>query len=394
MDGRGALGCVIGLSLLAAACSQLPAAGPTAEAIIDRASNPDTTVNFDYVLIDVTDPVINALALRPRVSLASSFGVGGPAPLLTIGVGDEVNVTIWEAGPGGPFSSSPAATDAGSRTAKLPTQEVASDGMISVPYVGRIHVAGLKPADVERLIVKGLTGKSIEPQAVVTVDHTGNSVSVAGEGTEGKRIPLSPNGDRVLDAIAEAGGLRIPARNAWVRLTRGTRTVGMPYLAILENPREDIYLRSNDVLTVVNLPRTYTVLGATLRTEDFPFQTDVVTLEEAIAAAGGLNDQEADPEGVFLFRFEPSEVVRRMVADPHSVFGAGLVPVVYRLNFRDAGSMFLARRFEIRDKDIIYVSDHPLTDLEKFLRVIGAATQPPAAAASVAGDYYLLNPGR
>jgi polysaccharide export outer membrane protein len=382
MLGPRNFACALTLALLTAACSHLPAAGPTSQAIVDRAESPDNTVNFDYLLIDVTDPVVNALALRPIESLAKSFGVGGPAPLLVIGVGDKVDVTIWEAGPGGPFSSPLSATNSpGSRATQLPTQEVASDGMISIPYVGRIRVVGLKPADVEQLIVKGLTGKSVEPQAVVTVNHIGNQVSVTGEGTTGRRIPLSPNGDRVLDAIAAADGLKIPANEAWVRLTRGPKTVNVPYLAILANPRENVFLRSADILTVVHQPRTFTVFGATLQNKIFPFPSDVVTLEEAIASAGGLLDRQANPEGVFLFRFEPSYIVRKMVPDQDKITD-GIIPVVYRLNFRDAGSYFLAREFEVRDKDIIYVSDHPLTDFQKFLAIVYGALGPAAAGAA------------
>jgi len=384
------VGCVVAFAFLTVACSQLPAAGPSAHAILDRASSPDNTVNLNYVLIDVTDPVINVLLGRPKISLASTFGVGGPPPALTIGIGDKVDITIWEAGPGGPFSSSPSELTAGSRTAKLPTQEVSADGMISVPYVGRIHAAGLKPAEVERLIVKDLSDKAVQPQAVVTVDHAGNAVSVAGEGTGGKRVPLLPYGERVLDAVADAGGLKIAARDAWVRLTRGTRTASVPYLAILGNPRENIYLSAGDVLTIVSLPRTFTVFGATFRTQEFPFPSDTVSLEEAVAAAGGLTDAVADPEGVFLFRFEPPDIVRHMAPDAH-VSGPGLVPVVYRLNFRDAGSFFLARRFDVRDKDIVYASYHPIADLEKFLHVIGDLVYPAAVGAGITADYRILS---
>ena len=75
-------GWAVTLALLTAACSsQLPASGPTSEAILDRANSPDASVNFNYVLIDVTDPVINALATRPTQSLEKTFGIGGPAPL-------------------------------------------------------------------------------------------------------------------------------------------------------------------------------------------------------------------------------------------------------------------------------------------------------------------------
>ena len=56
-----------------------------------------------------------------------------------------------------------------------------------------------------------------------------------------------------------------------------------------------------------------------------------------------------------------------MTSGPGKVFGHGAVPVVYRLNFRDAGSYFLARRFDIRDKDLLYVASHPVNELTKFL---------------------------
>ena len=254
--------------------------------------------------------------------------------------------------------------------------------MISIPYVGRIRVVGLKPGDVEQLIVKGLAGKAIEPQAVVTVTHSGNTVSVSGEGTAGKRVPLTPEGERVLDVIADAGGLKIPANEAWVRLTRGQRTVSVPYLSILAKPSENVYVRSGDDVTVVQKPQTFTVLGATAQNSQFDFMSDAVTLEEAVAKAGGLQDVKADPQGVFLFRFEPAALVGMMLGDPNRNFGTPIVPVVYRLNFRDASSYFLAREFDVRDKDIIYVSDHPLADLQKFLSIVYGALVPPAQAAA------------
>src|SRR5262249_43051112 len=126
-------------------------------------------------------------------------------------------VTIWEAGPGGLFSSAAPISQLapGSRTATIPEQVVARDGTIGVPYAGRLRVLGLKPEDVESAIVQRLKGKAIEPQAVVAVTrNVSNTVSVTGEVTNGARVPLTVRGDRVLDVIAAAGGLHIPANEA------------------------------------------------------------------------------------------------------------------------------------------------------------------------------------
>jgi polysaccharide biosynthesis/export protein len=55
-----------------------------------------------------------------------------------------------------------------------------------------------------------------------------------------------------------------------------------------------------------------------------------ITLEEAIARIGGLNDYRADPGGVFLLRFEPFPLVAQFVPDAALPPGGNLVPVIYR----------------------------------------------------------------
>jgi polysaccharide export outer membrane protein len=48
----------------------------------------------------------------------------------------------------------------------LPEQAVGRDGAISVPFAGRVKVAGRLPAEVQRAIEQRLSGKAIEPQAI------------------------------------------------------------------------------------------------------------------------------------------------------------------------------------------------------------------------------------
>jgi polysaccharide export outer membrane protein len=371
--------------VMLAGCSALPSAGPTTSEVIANESTQASLLG--YVVVDIDSHVVGILARRPRPSLYGMFKASdGAAPDVRIGVGDSVTVTIWEAGPGGLFSvaSLEKPTASGSRTSTLPEQEVSQNGTIRVPYAGRIKVSGLRPADVETLIVKDLQGKAIEPQAVVTISKKRSSaVTVTGEVTNGMLIPVSVRGDRILDVIAAAGGIRAAAHESFVRLTRGTSTATVPFDAILADSRENVYVRPGDVLTVVREVRRFTAFGGTGRNELVHFDGASMSLEQAIAKAGGLLDFRADPAGVFLLRFEPANLVAEFAPERKLQFESPYVPVVYRLNLRDASSYFLARAFPMHDKDILYVANAPMTEVQKALAIIGTVTGPVIAGAAV-----------
>lgn len=89
-------------------------------------------------------------------------------------------------------------------------------------------------------------------------------------------------------------------------------TATVPLTTVVSNPRENIYLRPNDVLTLVRDPQTFIAVGALGNSTELPFQADGITLAQALAKARGLSDFAADPAGTFIFRFEPASVVRRL----------------------------------------------------------------------------------
>ncbi len=249
-----------------------------------------------------------------------------------------------------------------------------------------MKVAGLRPAEVEEEIVRALDHKAIQPQVVVTISRNlSNTASVEGEVSAGARIPLTTKGDKLLDVIAAAGGIRIPASEAFIRVTRGRRTVSVAYNTLLAHPEENIYAMPGDVITIVRDPQTYTAFGSTGRNERVPFDSAVITLEEAIAKAGGLLDYRADPAGIFLLRFEPAGLVTQIAPGRQLPSQGNLVPVVYRLNLRDANSFFLARSFPMQDKDILYVSNSASEPLQKFLGLFGTVMAPATLGASVYG---------
>ena len=323
-------------------------------------------------MIDVDQNIVSVIEKWSAASLQGSFGHQQPTATQAIGVGDYVQAVIWEASAGGLFSTP--VNDRGgpgSRTAQIPEQVVGPDGAITIPYAGRLQVVGRTPSQVEQAIVSALTGKAIEPQALVTVTkNIANTVTVIGEVTSGARVPLTTRGDRILDVVALAGGTRAPAHETFITLIRNGRAVRIPMQAILLDPNENIYVRPGDTISVARELQTFTAAGATGTNAVIPFEAIGITLEQAIAKAGGLNDSRADPGGVFVIRFEQaSEYDQLRLARPQPGTYSQ-VPVIYRLNMHDANSFFLARRFPIRNKDILFVSNAPLTDLQKVMSAL------------------------
>ncbi|HTW53584.1 MAG TPA: hypothetical protein VME45_16960 [Stellaceae bacterium] len=95
-----------------------------------------------------------------------------------------------------------------------------------------------------------------------------------------------------------------------------------------------------------------------------------------MAKAGGLQDSRSDPAGVFLFREEPVAVLQALGEKPAAMTPDGTSPVVYRLNLRDAAAYFAAERFPVEDKDVIYIANADVDELQKFFGLIGMLTAP------------------
>lgn len=378
----------IGIACLAAVlalggCSGLPTSGPTGAQVVNQA-NAESSPNFG--IVDVTTDIAEFQSARGRESLRARFGDYRGAPGLLIGPGDIIAVTLWEAPPGALFGATANDRTGGTnRTARIPDQMVGRDGAITVPFAGRIPVTGRTPMDVQRTIVDRLAGKAVEPQALVSVTKSlGSTVSVTGEVTAGARIPLSPNSERVMDVIAAAGGVKAPVHESYVRITRGSGAAKVALSTILTNPSENIFVRPGDVITVVRDPQSFTVIGATGRNQTIPFDAQGISFAEALAKSGGFLDYRSDPQAVFVLRFEPYEIARKMLPAGHPLVKPGhMTPIAYRFDMMNASNLFLAQRFAVLNKDIVYVANAPLAELQKILMIVQSVTSPVVTGVSV-----------
>ena len=372
-----------------AGCGSLPNSGPTTGAVLDppmRQGVEGTEVESPYEIVPVSFHVVQALELHRAPGFSGSFGGGVGQGGNRFGVGDTVQIAIYEASTGGLFGSGDLTHGAGTKSAVLPPQPIDPNGYIFVPFAGRVRAAGRTSFQVGEAIRAALDTKAIDPQVVVSLtQNAANTVTVSGEVGQGGRYPISMKGDRVLDAIASAGGPKAAAHDIYVRLTRGARTGVVRLSTLVANPNENVSLRSGDSIFLYRKPDTFTVLGASGQSSTFNFDQSRVSLVEALGKAGGLNDYRADAGGVFLFRYEDLQVYNALgLRRPARVGGNGGAPIVYHVDLKDPQSLLLAQRIEMRNKDVIYISNSSSTAVMKLFQLIGASVGIVGSSANIA----------
>jgi polysaccharide biosynthesis/export protein len=364
--------CVAATALIG--CAAVPTAGPTVSEVSDQAAQQPR--NFDLVEID--SRVVLALEELAKAGPPNRIQSLGKPPRLTIGIGDTVAVSIWQAN-NGQVLAAPAAPGGGGGGGNvlIPEQIVDADGAISVPYAGRVPAAGRTSLQVQQTIEQRLAEQAVQPQVLVTVTKAvSNSATIIGEEGTAARIPLSAAGDRLLDVIAAAGGSKLPLYHASIRLTRDGQMTTVPLTALVSDPQQDVFVWPGDVIALVQSPEKFTVFGATTNNSQVTFDAEGLDLAQAIAKAGGLQDTRADPEGVYLLRFEPPAVVSALGVPNRANSPGGKSPILYHLNLRQMGGYVLAERFAMENHDLIYVANAPLTELQKFFEAIGTITAP------------------
>lgn len=293
-----------------------------------------------------------------------------------LGPGDGLEIVLWEAPPATLFGAASTTTvgTATGASVQLPAQVVDSRGEISVPFAGAIMAAGKTARQLEVDIAQRLRGKANQPQAFVKVaDNASSAVTVVGEVNASGRMPLTSRGERLLDVLAKANGVRAPVDKITIQVTRGDQVRSLPLDTIIREPARNITLAPGDVVTALHAPLSFTVLGAAGRNEEVNFEAKGISLAQALGRSGGVLDTRADARGVFIFRFESPTAISD-AGGPRTADGR--VPVVYRANLKDPATFFVAQRFPVRDKDLIFVSNASAAELQKFLNVIMSAVYP------------------
>jgi polysaccharide biosynthesis/export protein len=386
-------GCVaLAGAIMSAGCADInliPASGPNAITVKRNA----TWNGPPYGLVKLTPEVVSILEEYGPRTLSATFGDRRPPPEIRFGIGDVISVSIFEAAAGGLFIPSEAGVRPGNFVT-LPNQPVDTKGMISVPYAGLVPTAGKTPAEVQQEIVARIKNRAIEPQAVVALVTPNSSlITVIGEinstiTSPTGRVPAQPSGERILDVITRAGGLRDQGQDLWVVLDRHGQRASAPFGSLIYEPGNNIWAWPGDTIYLYQEPQTYLAFGATGLQGQFRFSAGVtssawrMTLAEAMAAAGGLIDVQADPGSVFLYRREPRELAEKLGVDCSKMDGP-TVPIVYSVSFVDPAGYFLATRVQMHNKDVLFAANAQSVDITKFANFVNTLISVPNNVATL-----------
>jgi len=387
---------VVLLGLLPA-CSLLPGTGPTSDAVNDNATaGVRSSASLPYALVDVTADTIGFLSQPNLITFKGEFPDKRPKPNQVVGVGDVLNISIFEAAPGGLFTPGQAAGARPGNFVDLPAQAVDQKGSIYVPYAGEIPAAARTVPDIQQAIVARLRNRAIEPQVVVSLNQQHSSVvSVLGDVNTPGVLALNSVGERLLALIARAGGPKFEAIETYVTLQRDGKNVRVLLSRVVHDPRENVFIRPNDVIFLTHEAPTFTALGALNQNvfgfnSEIPFDVEALTLAQAMGKAGGLNDQQSDPSELFVYRYEERHFLEKLGVDT-TRFTFERVPTIYRVNLRDPSGMLLAAGFQMRSKDIMYVANAKVVDYYKLLTLINNT---PATVSNTANSVSNVNAAR
>ncbi len=378
---------LVGLSGASLGGCFFPQVGPNPSEIEGHASE------AVYEHVRLNQHVVDVLTASEPPGLAGTFQDRKPPSTIKFGIGDDVAVTIFEAAAGGLYIPAEAGIRPGNFVT-LPNQQVDAAGNITVPYAGTIRAAGRTNVEVQNEIIRKIADRAIQPQVVVSLaQQRTNLVTVLGEvgGSAsqsspsalapgatiptgfGARIPAawSGAGDRILDVIARAGGIRTPGFETWVTLERNRRRASVPFENLVSSPSNNIYVQPGDQIFVYRDPQRYIAFGATGTQGTYNFDNWRLTLAEAVGKAGGLLDVQADPGSVFLYRREPRKVAQALGIDLSRYPHEQAIPIIFSVSFLDPGGYFLATQVQMRNRDVIFVANAPSVQVTRFATLLG-----------------------
>lgn len=125
-------------------------------------------------------------------------------------------------------------------------------GTINVPLIGEVKAAGLRPAELERLIQAKLVAGQFftKPTVLVNVTPGNRHVSVSGGVRNPQRLGWSPD-ETLSSAIGECGGFNDFATGKGIRVIREGKVIGTYNLKeIQKDPSKDPKLLPGDQVVV------------------------------------------------------------------------------------------------------------------------------------------------
>jgi polysaccharide export outer membrane protein len=317
------------------------------------------------VITPITPALVQAQArARPKgPPLGIDKLFGEPKPY-AIGPGDILSVVVYDhpelqSGGGGVLQAG-----GGDPTAITgsPGFIVDQDGFIFYPYARRVKLGGYTEAEAAEVLANRIRNVIKDPQVTVRVaSFRSRRAYVEGEvrnpGTQiFTDVPMT-----LIEAISRAGGIASSGDRSAVTLTRGNVSTTIDLVRLQEsgvNPNR-ILLENGDLLTVRSRDESKVyIMGEAARQMALPMRNGRMTLNEAIAEAGGPNLSTANTGQIYVIR------------------NTGLEgPAIFHLNASSPVALALAETFALAPHDVVYLDPVPLVQWNRILSLVLPSAQ-------------------
>lgn len=313
--------------------------------------------NYTLDVYNITPDTIEAnnnLINKQQPPLPSSFVTSGKKYIYRVNSGDIIGITVWEHPELNDFQS----VTTGNQT--LNGYVVDDSGCIYYPYIGKLYVRGLSTEQINRFVSRKLATYIKSPVLnVKVISYRSQHVDVIGEVLKTQPIAINDTPLTIPDALSFSGGPNLNGDLNHVVLKRGKNN----YIVNISDSKgmdllNHVYLKDGDVIQVNNYNQNQVyVLGEVLQPAPVIMNSSPMTLTRALATSGGLNPITSNAKQVYVFRN----------IDVHH--GSA-----YHLDLRNAGAYLLADNFNLTNQDVIYVSTYSLTNFNRVIRQMIAAT--------------------
>jgi len=331
--------------------------GPRGAAISSEITKQKKGVPPEFAVYQVSRNSLPEIASWPTDPKAERHWVsrgyrGNP----NIRPGDRINLVIWD------NDSNSLLTSVDQKNVSLEGITVSPAGTVFMPYLDKIHIAGLSPdaarqkiqRQMEQIVPSAQVQLSVVPGARQAVDLVG------GVATPGNFPLTDPDGHvTVLGLISRAGGVNKDLANPQVTLVRREKNYQIALKQLYENPKLDSVLQGRDKLIVDSDDRYFRSLGASQKEAIVPFDRETVSALDAMSMIGGLRDSRANPEGILILREYPPSAVKSG--------GPSHQRVIFTIDLTNADGLFSADRLLIHPGDTVMVTEAPVLLLDNIL---------------------------
>jgi len=285
-----------------------------------------------------------------RTPLPSNVMLNDAPYQYKIGVADILAINVWEH----PELSTSATVQ---RSAIFDGFRIQPDGTFNFAYAPNQQAAGKTISEVRTELTAELAQYIERPQVdIKVISFNSQKVYVSGEVKNPGIYAITDVPRSIIDVIGLAGGLTPQANWRTISFSRDNKTeiIRLDNFYRYGEIAQNKLLKHSDIIHVGRSDEEKVfVLGDIQKTGKVIIDRYGLSLAEALTESGGINENTANSNGIFVLRKKPQD--DKVLAD------------VFQLYAKNATAFILADQFQLQPNDIIYVTAAPIARWNRLI---------------------------